>query len=201
MKNRKNAAIRKPEILENYYQVIIEEGIEGASIGKVAKRMDCHPSLLIHYFKTKKNMTLELCDLLLEKYLASEHLDFSHISNLEDRFNALIDTIFTESWSKTVDPGVQYCFYYLSFRNPDIQERFNAIFKRFRDYLSGEMEIYKRAGIINVEDLDLAIDTIITLMEGLEFHSKFLANGNPFEEFAEHSKRQVLALLKGTTVN
>ena len=54
MTKRKNAEIRKPEILENYYQVIIEEGIEGASIGKVADRMDIHPSLIIHYFKAKK---------------------------------------------------------------------------------------------------------------------------------------------------
>ena len=67
MKKRKNAEIRKPEILENYYRVIIEEGIEGASIGKIANRMDIHPSLIIHYFKTKKNLTLELADLMLEK--------------------------------------------------------------------------------------------------------------------------------------
>ena len=197
MKKRKNAEIRKPEILENYYQVIIEEGIEGASIGKVAARMDIHPSLIIHYFKTKKNLTLKLADLMLEKYLAPGYLDFSHISNLEDRFNALIDTIFSESWSKTVDPGVHFCFYYLSFRNPDIKEQFNKIFKRFRDYLFGEMEMYNRAGIIHVKDIDKAIDSIITLMEGLEFHAKFLANNKPFEEFAEYSKRLVIAVLKG----
>ena len=197
MKQRKNAEIRKPEILENYYQVIIEEGIEGASIGKVAKRMDIHPSLIIHYFKTKTNLTLELVDLMLEKYMAPGYLDFSHISNLEDRFNALIDTIFSESWSKTVDPGVHFCFYYLSFRNPDIKEQFNKIFKRFRDYLYGEMEMYNRAGIIHVKDIDKAIDSIITLMEGLEFHAKFLANNKPFEEFAEYSKRLVIAVLKG----
>ena len=196
MKKRKNAEIRKPEILENYYQVIIEEGIEGASIGKVAARMDIHPSLIIHYFKTKKNLTLKLADLMLEKYLAPGYLDFSHISNLEDRFNALMDTIFSESWSKTVDPGVHFCFYYLSFRNPDIKERFNILFKRFRDYLFGEMEMYKRAGIINVKDIDQVIDTIITLMEGLEFQAKFLANNKPFEEFAEYSKRLVIAMLK-----
>lgn len=39
MGKRKNfkTEFRKPEILENYYQVIIKEGIEGASIGKIAK--------------------------------------------------------------------------------------------------------------------------------------------------------------------
>lgn len=47
-------------------------------------------------------------------------IDFNHLSNLEDRFHALIDTIFTLEWSKTVDPGVHFCFYYLSFRNTEI---------------------------------------------------------------------------------
>ena len=195
MKQRKNAEIRKPEILENYYQVIIEEGIEGASIGKVAARMDIHPSLIIHYFKTKKNLTLKLVDLMLEKYLAPGFLDFSHISNLEDRFNALIDTIFSESWSKTVDPGVHFCFYYLSFRNPDIKEQFNKIFKRFRDYLFGEMEMYNRAGIIHVKDIDKAVDSIITLMEGLEFHARFLSESQPFEHFANDAKELAVKML------
>ena len=70
---------------------------------------------------------------MLEKYMAPGFLDFSHISKLEDRFNALIDTIFTESWSKTVDPGVHFRFYYLSLRNLDIRERFNKIFKKTGD--------------------------------------------------------------------
>ena len=55
MRKNQKAEIRKPEILENYYQVLIEEGLEGTSIGKIAKRMDIHPSLIIHYFKTKEN--------------------------------------------------------------------------------------------------------------------------------------------------
>ena len=38
MRKHKKAEVRKPEILENYYQVLIEEGFEGASIAKIAKR-------------------------------------------------------------------------------------------------------------------------------------------------------------------
>ena len=53
MRKNLKAEIRKPEILENYYQVLIEEGFEGVSIAKIAKRMNIHPSLIIHYFKTK----------------------------------------------------------------------------------------------------------------------------------------------------
>lgn len=197
MKKRQTAEIRKPEILENYYQVIIEEGIEGASIGKIAKRMDIHPSLVIHYFKNKKNMTLELVNLLIDKYVAPEYLNFSHLSDPEDRFNALIDTIFTKEWSKTVDPGVHFCFYYLSFRTPEIQARFKDVFKRFADYLTAELTEFMEAGIIKEQNLDEAVHAIITLMEGMEFHAKFLADGKPFEEFAAYAKRMVLSMLKG----
>ena len=195
MRKNQKAEIRKPKILENYYQVIIKEGLEGASIGKIAKRMNIHPSLIIHYFKTKEKMTEELVDLLIEKYEAPEFLDFGHISDLKQRFQALMDTIFSLEWSRTVDTGVHFGFYYLSFRKPAIRKRFTKMFKRFRDYLAGELEIYRNAGIISVKDVKMAADMIVTLMEGLEFHAHFLSEDRPFEEFANASKKTAVNLL------
>jgi AcrR family transcriptional regulator len=200
MRKNQKAEIRKPEILEHYYQVIIKEGLEGASIGKIAKRMNIHPSLIIHYFKTKDNMTVELVDLLIDKYEAPEFLDFSHISELKQRFRALMDTIFSLEWSRTVNPGVHFGFYYLSFRNPVIRERFKEMFKRFKDYLVRELEIYHDAGIIHTPDLETAADMIVTLMEGLEFHANFLSDSQPFEQFADKSKEIAVALLMRPTL-
>jgi AcrR family transcriptional regulator len=196
MRKNKKAEIRKPEILENYYQVLIEEGFEGASIGKIAKRMDIHPSLIIHYFKTKDNMTFELVDLLIEKYLEPEFLKFNHITDLEQRFYTLIDTIFSIEWSRTINPGLHFGFYYLSFRNPAIHERYKAMIKQFRDYLIGELELFRENGILQIDDVKKAADIIVTLMEGMEFHSHFLSEEKPFEEFANYAKNMVLALLK-----
>ena len=124
MRKNQKADIRKREILENYYQVLIEEGFEGASIGKIAKRMNIHPPLIIHYFKTKENMTIELVDFLIEKYEAPEFLKFDHIQDMEQRFIALMDTIFSFEWSRTINPGVHFGFYYLSFRNQKIKQHF-----------------------------------------------------------------------------
>lgn len=199
MGKRKNfkAELRKPEILENYYQVIIKEGIEGASIGKIAKRMNIHPSLIIHYFKTKENMTVELVDLLIEKYEAPEFLKLDHIKDLHDRFQALMDTLFSFEWSRTIDPGVHFCFYYLSFRHPEIQKRFKGMIQRFRDYLLQELEQYLKAGIIHIGDTKNAADIIVTLMEGLEFHAHFLSNDEPFDHFANATKKLALRVLKG----
>ena len=39
-------------------------------------------------------MTSELVDLLIYKYWAPESLEFDHITDMEQRFHALIDTLF-----------------------------------------------------------------------------------------------------------
>jgi AcrR family transcriptional regulator len=197
MRKNQTADTRKPEILENYYQVLIEEGFEGASIGKIAKRMNIHPPLIIHYFKNKDNMTVELVDFLIEKYEAPEFLQFDHIQDVQRRFNALMDTIFSVEWSRTIDPGVHFGFYYLSLRNPKIKQRFETMFKRFRNYLVAEFEFYRQAGIVKATDLKKVADIVMTLMEGLEYHAHFLSENETFEKFADCSKQTVVAMLKG----
>ncbi len=200
MRKNLNADLRKPEILESYYQVMIQEGIEGTSISKIAQRLDIHPSLIIHYFQNKENMKVELVELLIEKFEAPGFLNFEHIENHEDRFNALIDTIFSFEWSRTIDPGVHFGFYYLSFRNDAIKERFKLMFARFRDYLQEQLVYFKEKGIINVNDEKKAAEVIITLMEGMEFHAQFLANGQGFEEFAQSAKKTALLVLKNGSI-
>ena len=197
MRKNQKAKIRKAEILETYYQVLLEEGFEGTSIGKIAKRINIHPSLIIHYFKTKENMTTELVNLLIEKYEAPEFLQFDHIDDLEQRFQAMIDTVFSFEWSRTIDPGLHFGFYYLSFRNPKIREAYEAMIQRFRDYLEEELVFFQQAGIVKTNNAKSAAGVIVTLMEGLEFHAQFLSEGQPFENFANYAKQLVLSMLKG----
>lgn len=201
MGQRKNqsAALRKPDILENYYQVLIQEGIEGTSISKIANRIGIHPSLIIHYFKNKANLKLELVDLLMEKYESPEMIDFDHIENPDARFNALFDMLFSFKWSRTVDPSVHFGFYYLSFRNDKILERFREMFTWLRDYLEKQLSRFNAEGVIKVKEERAAADYIVTLMEGLEFHIQFLAEDSPFEAFAATAKKSVITALKNGT--
>jgi len=196
MRKNQSADLRKPGILESYYQVLIQEGLEGASIGKIADRLNIHPSLIIHYFKTKERMKLALVDLLVEKYKAPEFLSLDHIEDDEERFNALMETIFSFEWSRTVDPGVHFGFYYLSFRSEAIQERFKQMFKELRDHLQDQVAYFSSKGIIKVRDSQKAADIVVTLMEGLEFHSQFLATGTPFQVFAQTAKETAILVLK-----
>ncbi len=195
MRKNLNAEIRKPEILKHYYEVLIEEGFEGASIGKIAKRMDIHPSLIIHYFQTKEKMTLELVDALIDRYEAPEFFQLDHIDNPRDRFQALMDMLFSFEWSRTVNPGVHFGFYYLSFRKPVVRERFEGMVKRLRDHLIREFTEFRELGIVKAADLKRAADLIVVLIEGLEFHAHFLAEGRPFQDFADAAKEVAVNIL------
>lgn len=194
---RRKAAERKREILEHYYDVLIEHGFEATSVGKIAKAMDIHPSLIMHHFKTKKNMSLELVDVLIDKYEAPEFLQFERIEDPSDRFRVMLDTIFALEWSRTIDPGLHFGFYYMSFRDPEIKQRYRAMIRRFRDYVLDRLTEFKRAGIVRVDDLEQAADLMVTVMEGLEFHAQFLAEGEPFERFARFARDWMEGFLTG----
>jgi AcrR family transcriptional regulator len=196
-RKNQNAELRKPEILEGYYRVLIEEGLEGTSISKIAKHLGIHPSLILHYFNNKENLRLALIELMISKFKARHLIKFDHIEDDAERFTAIIDMIFSYEWSRTVDPGVHFGFYYQSFRDESVSKLFREMFGWLRNFLYEEFMISNARGIIQVNDERKAADFIVTLMEGLEFHAHFLGHDKPFEEFAETARLSALAVLKG----
>ncbi len=201
MANRKNrnAETRKPEILEGYYQVLIEEGFEGSSIGKIAQHLNLHSTLILHYFKSKDNLQRELIELLITKYKAEHMLNFDLIKDSTRRFDSLMDLIFSFKWNRTVDPSVHFGFYYKSFRDEGIRKVLNDMFLWFRNYLHDAFILFNKDGVIKVMDERKAADYVLTLMEGLEFHAHFLNEGKPFEDFADTAKTATIAMLKNGT--
>ncbi len=195
-RKNQNAELRKPEILEGYYTVLIQEGIEGASISKIAKHLGIHPSLILHYFKNKDNLKLGLIELMISKFKSRHLLKFEEIDEDAERFSALMDLIFSYEWSRTVDPGVHFGFYYQSFRDKNVASLFRDMFRWLRDYLYKEFVVFNAKKVIQVNDEMKAADFVVTLMEGLEFHAQFLREDEPFEEFANSAKQSAIVSLK-----
>jgi hypothetical protein len=136
-------------------------------------------------------------ELIIEKFEAPHLLDFTSETDPARRLDRLLDVIFSKEWSKSVDIRVFFAFYYLSFREPVIRERFEAMFRRFRDHLAAEFELAHEHGLIQTDDRTAAADAVVTLMEGMEFHAAFLAEGRPFEAFAALAKGMAWDVLLG----
>jgi AcrR family transcriptional regulator len=190
------AELRKQEILENFYEVLKEEGLEGASIAKIAARMDIHPSLIIHYFSTKEELIVALVDSILEKYEDTYLPALQEIEDPEKRLEATIDAIFGLDWARLVDAGVFYACYSLSFRNQRVKDSFRRMYSRLREILIDEIIVLMDKKVILEADAGKLADLVITLLEGYDFYRGVMEDDERFDELSRFLKQNALAILK-----
>lgn len=183
MGRKSKADERKFEILENFYNVIIEEGFENASIAKIADKMSVNPSLLIHYFKNKEEMVVDLVDFLLGRY-EDAYLDkFEKIQEPKERFNLILNFILGEDWLQPNNHHtVFYACYYLSTRHKRIRERFIQMYNKYREMLEIEAKSWYFHGLISYENPTIVAEYLIMLNEGLTHYEGVFQDRKAFKE-------------------
>jgi len=195
VKMRKNAELRKPEILGFFYETILEEGIEGASIGKTAKRMGIHPSLIMHYFSTKENMMIEMVDYIIMQYSSLlTNIEVTH-DEPHARLNQLLDVLWGEQWYGMTNVAADFSIISVSFRSADITARLQRLYSLFRKYLTEELQKFKASGIITVQDPSVTADIIITMLEGYRHFKHFYVTEEESVRFRDQMKQSVLRIL------
>jgi len=190
------AEARKKEILENFYAVLAEEGLEGASMGKIASRMGIHPSLIVHYFSNKEEMVVELVEYMLAMYEETFLPRLQEIPDPEERLLASIDAFLGQDWAKLVDISVFYSCYSLCFRNARVRDSFQRMYSRLREVLVGEMSELMDLGVVVRADPGRFADFIISLMEGYYFYSGLMGDDRSFDELRRLLKANALAVLR-----
>jgi AcrR family transcriptional regulator len=188
--------IRKTEILEYFQEVLGEEGFEGASMAKIARKMGVNPSLLIHYFSTKEEMVLALVDFVLEKYESLILEKTREVSGTEQRLETLVDTLFSKDWISVIDTSAFYSCYYLTFRNQKVKRRMQKLYQRFAKGLKEILESGMEEGIICKDDPEKLADFIIYLVEGLSFYRNISGGNRYYVGNVEYLKDKVWSMLR-----
>ena len=150
MGRKSKAVVRRQEILSHFYEVIIEEGFEGASIAKIAKRMDVNPSLLIHYFNTKDEMVLGLIDYIINTYSPTILPDFSTTEDPAERWQDVLDVLAHMQWDRIMNHKVFYSCYALGLRQEEVQKRFHDLYEQLLSKLEAEVAHANASKLIRV---------------------------------------------------
>ena len=103
-------------MLAAYYEMLLDEGLQGASVAKIARRIDAPPSLLIHYFGTKEQMTIELVDYLLERFHQTYGARLEGIADPLERLYAVVDSLFSVEYHQLLDDRAFYALFYRASR-------------------------------------------------------------------------------------
>ena len=187
-RQRQNAEIRKPEIVKSFHQTILEQGFEGASIAKVAARINIHPSLILHYFGNKENLTLALVDYVIEEY--DRLLRSVELEGLppEARLERLLDIIWSREYYEKIHIAGSFSLLAVSFRRPRIQEKIEGLYNAFRRFLAKEIQKAADAGIIEQQDTVRTAARIITLVEGARHFRHLFVGKDECEQYNQDMK-------------
>lgn len=182
MKKRQNAELRKPDILKNYYQVILKEGVEGASIAKVAKKMKINPSLIIHYFSNKDNMTVELVDYMSRIYNRLFMEMKIETSDPQKRLDRLVEIFCSDEWYNQTDISGDYSILTLSFRNKKVFRHLQNMYDEFVKLIVRELDFATASGKVKINDPKRTAELIVSALEGYRHFKHFFidesASGN-----------------------
>ena len=179
------AKVRKKEILENFYQVLIDEGLQGASMAKIAARMGVQPSLLVHYFSTKEEMVDSLVDYIALRYEETFLPTLNDIEDPKQRLALLLEEMFSLAWYMLVDNSAFYACYYLSFRSQNVKDRFQGMYLRLREVLVQEIRRFRGEDRLSTRDAESIAELVIMLLAGFNYYSNIFDNDS---RFAEHSR-------------
>jgi len=170
--------MRRREMLAAYYEVLLEEGLQGASVAKVARKAGAPPSLLIHYFGTKEQMTIELVDYLLDEYRQGYGDRLAAIPDPLERLRAILTTFLDPVYHQLLDDSVFYACFYLSLRHPAVRRRFASLYQASLELVETTLEECMEAGHLPRDDAhELAV-----AVNALEQGYAFLIGGGADEE-------------------
>ena len=187
--------IRKPEILKHTYKVVEEEGFKGMTIGKIAKRMGVNSGLLIHYFKSKEGLIMEMVDYLYEASMNNYLKELETLTSSRERMETLLEILFDDGGTWPQRDAVFWSCYAMGFRDEKIRERIQDMMLKFIEFGIEEIAGWEDAGLVSVENKKRASAKIFALSEGVGIVKNSLDDPERIKEIADFFKNTTLKIL------
>lgn len=173
--------VRQREIVKVFYKVAKREGLENTSIALIAKEMSINPSLIIHYFQTKNDLTYALIEYILEKYKLIFKIKSQESS--KDILKELVDNLFSKKWNKLFDDSLFYSCYAISFRDAKTREMYKNLLDSLRQNLA------KILALCDENDSDTLVevhikkaDAFFAILDGAYFYLSLIEDKKEYEE-------------------
>jgi len=188
-------SVRQKGIIKAFYKVARKEGLENASIAKVADVLEVNPSLVIHYFSTKQDLMHGLIEYILERYRLLYNPENGTL-NPTERLTKIIRNLFSRKWNRLFDDGVFYSSYALIFRDKTVKEHYKKLHDDLRKLLTNALHEAKMDGGIDVDDVEKTADLIFIFVEGAYYYLSMVGDRSEYEKRIKNYEKKVLSMLK-----
>lgn len=187
---------RQKEIIKMFYRVAKKEGLENTSIAKIAAVMDVNPSLIMHYFQSRDDLISGLIDFMLDKYQLLFGTTSKNQEPPETVLLKVIDRLFSKEWNQLFDDGLFYSCYSLTFRQPQIREKYKTLLDSLRQKLAALIQDCADSGVLHTRDAHQTADLIFILVDGAYYYLSLVNDKKEYAQKLDHYKQQALQLLQ-----
>ncbi len=186
---------RKAEIIKAFYAVAKKEGLENASISKVADYAKINPSLVMHYFKTREELMVALNDFILERYLKIYRVNGA-VLDTREKLIQLIENLFSRKWNRLFDDGVFYSFYAQVYRNKAFRESFKQLHDTLHLTLRKALDEAVENGVLVHPDTSALSKNIFALVDGAYYYLGLVDDKEEIERRLASYKRLAISMLE-----
>lgn len=188
---------RRLEIIEAFYKVSKEIGLENASIAKVAEEMGISNGLVMHYFNTREELLLGLNDYILEQHLNVLFAGNMGVIRERQDLENLIENLFSRKWNQYFDDGVFYSCYALIYRNEAFNNSFKLYLLKLHAVLQEELEQAYQNEVIYNTNIEELTEIIFALIDGAYyFMGMFDRNDESYQKQQQLYISHCLSLFK-----
>jgi AcrR family transcriptional regulator len=186
---------RKAEIIKAFYYVAKREGLENASIAKVAEQAKINPSLVMHYFKTRDELMLSLNHFILDRYLNIYKVN-GPIVDSREKLIELIENLFSRKWNRLFDDGVFYSCYAQIYRNKEFKKSFKKLHDSLHQKLQRSLDEAVENRVIDIKNTSEVAENIFALVDGAYYYLGLVDDKEELNRRLEAYKRLAICILE-----
>ncbi len=196
MKVNVNYENKRNLILEAFYKLVSELGMENVSITKIAKAINIPSSLIFYYFKNKQELIYGLIDYMFDRCIGVSipPVEMSN-KDVKGEFTKFIDSMFSVKGALDIDSRVYFSCVNIALRDKKAKEKFTAYTQQANEKLLRYIEYFKDRGVINYDNATEIVYYLMVVIAGLQDTLDFLDDHEKFKCIVDFHKKQLYRFL------
>lgn len=160
--------LRRQELLDATWEVVAGEGVEAATLRRIAEQAGCTTGLITHYFESKEEVlvaALRRVHTAAGERMVKELQDRSGLAGLRA---VLLEALPLDE-ARQVEWKVWIAFWGNASTSSELQVEQHRRYAEWRALLTGVLRESRRNGELQTGELDIArlVDQIVILIDGL----------------------------------
>jgi len=159
---------RRTQIIQGFYQCVVNQGVASASIRKIAIEAGVLPSTLHHYFKSRDEIIEEAVVYFTDKIFESFLEKITPYTDAGIRLSKGIEFIFSKGMINAEHTGFFLECCVAARHNVRIRHTIADLFARFRGAIMEHLDVLPGFSCLEDRQKKLCASMIVALHEGIE---------------------------------